>query len=100
MGIQWRDTSFRMSFNPERWMPEAVVDTIQRGQWCSQKVSLSDNDSDRIMGGEFICSTRAEAKMVAYEMVRRIVWNEWRTPEENIREYESKQRNIEEVKNA
>ena len=82
--------SFRMSFNPERWIPEAVIDTIQRGQWCSQKVFLSDNDSDRIMRGEFICSTRAEVKMVAYEMVKRIVWNKWHISEKNLREYESK----------
>ena len=42
------------------------------------------------MRGEFICSTRAEVKMVAYEMVKRIVWNKWHISEKNLREYESK----------
>ena len=68
-------------------MPEAITELIEGDTARSQQILLSEEDSERIRRGEIVYSTREQAKAVAYEMVKRCAWNEWRVPEEKIQEY-------------
>jgi len=88
MEIRWRDKSFRMSTDPERWVPEAIIEMIEGGTTRTQPVYLSEDDSERIKRGELVYSTKLEAKAATQDMVRKAVWNEWRIPGEGIQEYD------------
>jgi hypothetical protein len=85
--VKWRDRSFRTTHKAESWVPEAMIDLVEGSKAFSQQLLLPEKDAERIKRGEILCSNREQAKNVAYEMVKRHAWNEWRIPEEQIQEY-------------
>ncbi len=84
--VKWRDKSFQTSREPERWVPEAIVDVIEGSKVYSQQILLSYENSEKVKRDEIVYSTHAQAKAAAYEMGKRHVWNEWTIPEEKIQE--------------
>lgn len=85
--VKWRDKSFQISREPERWVPEAIIDVIEGSTAKPQQLLLSNEDSEKIKRGDLVYSTHAQAKAAVYEIVKKHVWNEWGIPDEKIQEY-------------